>query len=45
MMQRCVQKQGKVALFERTHAINGELKQWLLDNIMENEDTSRVIPH
>jgi hypothetical protein len=44
MMQRCVQKQGKVALFERTHAINGELKQWLLDNIMENDDTSRVIP-
>ncbi|MCI5131903.1 MAG: DUF1566 domain-containing protein [Candidatus Electrothrix sp. EH2] len=44
MMQRCVDKQGKVALFERTHAINGELKQWLLDNIMEADDTSRVIP-
>jgi len=44
MMQRCVRKQGKVALFERTHAINGELKQWLLDNIMESDDTSRVIP-
>ncbi|XCN73198.1 MAG: DUF1566 domain-containing protein [Candidatus Electrothrix aestuarii] len=44
MMQRCVQSQGKVALFERTHAINGELKQWLLDNIMESDDTSRVIP-
>ncbi len=44
MMQRCVDKQGKVALFERTHAINGELKQWLLENIMENDDTSRVVP-
>ncbi|WP_339136978.1 MAG: DUF1566 domain-containing protein [Candidatus Electrothrix sp. GW3-4] len=44
MMQRCVQKQGKVALFERTHAINGELKQWLIDNIMDTDDTSRVIP-
>lgn len=44
MMQRCVDTQGKVALFERTHAINAELKQWLLDNIVENDDTSRVIP-
>lgn len=44
MMQRCVDKQGKVALFERTHAINAELKQWLLENIVENDDTSRVIP-
>lgn len=43
MMQRCVQKHGKVALFERTHAINGELKQWLIDNIMDRDDTSRVI--
>ena len=44
MMQRCVDTQGKVALFERTHAINRELKQWLLDNIMEADDTSRIIP-
>ncbi|MCI5149166.1 MAG: DUF1566 domain-containing protein [Candidatus Electrothrix sp. MAN1_4] len=44
MMQRCVDTQGKVALFERTYAINAELKQWLLENILENDDTSRVIP-
>jgi len=44
ILDRCVQNQGKVALFERTHAINEELKQWLLDNIMESDDTSRVIP-
>ncbi|MCI5140397.1 MAG: DUF1566 domain-containing protein [Candidatus Electrothrix sp. ATG1] len=44
MMQRCVDTQGKVALFERTHAINSELKEWLMNNILENDDTSRVIP-
>ncbi|XOF33064.1 MAG: DUF1566 domain-containing protein [Candidatus Electrothrix sp. YB6] len=44
MMQRCVRRQGKVALFERTHAIDGELKQWLIENVMETDDTSRVIP-
>jgi len=44
MMQRCVDKQGKVALFERTHAINSELKQWLMENVIESDDTSKVIP-
>jgi len=44
MMQRCVDKQGKVALFERTHAINTELKQWLMENVIENDDNSRVVP-
>jgi hypothetical protein len=44
MMQRCVDKQGKVALFERTHAINTELKQWLKENILESDDTSKVVP-
>lgn len=44
MVQQCVDKQGRVALFERTHAIDEELKQWLLENIMESDDDSRVIP-
>uniref|UniRef100_UPI004057174A Lcl C-terminal domain-containing protein n=1 Tax=Candidatus Electrothrix sp. TaxID=2170559 RepID=UPI004057174A len=44
MMQHCVDTQGKVALFERTYAINAELKQWLMENILENDDTSRVVP-
>ncbi|MCI5224619.1 MAG: DUF1566 domain-containing protein [Candidatus Electrothrix sp. AR4] len=44
MIQRCVNKQGKVALFERTHAIDNELKHWLIENIIESDDTSKVIP-
>jgi len=43
MVRRCVQEQGKVALFERTHPINEELKQWLLANVVESEDDSKVI--
>jgi hypothetical protein len=31
------QEQGKVALFERTHPINEELKQWLIANVMDTE--------
>ncbi len=44
MMQRCVNKKGKVALFERSHAIDSELKQWLIENVIESDDTSKVVP-
>jgi hypothetical protein len=44
MVRRCVKEQGKVALFERTHPINEELKQWLIANVMESENDPRVIP-
>jgi hypothetical protein len=44
MVRRCVSEQGKVALFERTHPINEELKQWLIANIMDNANDPRVIP-
>jgi len=43
MVCRCVKEQGKVALFERTHPINEELKQWLIANVMESENDPRVI--
>jgi len=43
MVRRCVEEQGKVALFERTHPINEELKQWLLANVVESGDDSKVI--
>ena len=43
MVRRCVKEQGKVALFERTHPINEELKQWLIANVMESENDPRVI--
>ena len=44
MIQRCIDEQGKVALYERTHAINEELKNWLLENIIESDDISKIIP-
>ncbi len=44
MLRRCVDKQGKVALFERSHAIDEELKQWLIEHVIETDDTSKVIP-
>ena len=44
MVQRCVDNQGKVAFFERSHAIDEDLKRWLLENVIESDDDSKVIP-
>lgn len=44
LIRECVQQQGKVALFERTYPINGELKEWLLAHVIETDDDSMVIP-
>jgi len=44
MVRQCVKEQGKVALFERTHPINEELKQWLIANVLKVENDALVIP-
>ncbi len=44
MVQQCVNEQGKVALFERSHPINEQLKKWLLAHIIEGDDDSKIIP-
>lgn len=43
MIRECVREQGKVALYERTHPINEQLKQWLMKNVVETDDDSKVI--
>ncbi len=44
MVRQCVSEQGKVALYERTHPINEQLRQWLLANVVDTDDESMVIP-
>ena len=44
MVQHCVNEQGKVAFFERTHPINEQLKKWLIANVIETVDDSKIIP-
>lgn len=43
MVRACVSAQGKVALFERTHPINQELKEWLIHNVIESDDDTKVV--
>jgi len=44
MVRRCVDGQGKVALYERTYGINEELKSWLKANVIEAKDTAKIVP-
>ena len=44
MVQQCVDEQGKVAFFERTHPINEALKKWLIAHVIETADDSKIIP-
>lgn len=44
MIEDCVAKQGSSSLFEKSYAINNEIKDWLLANVLGTEDDSKVIP-
>ncbi len=44
MIKECVQEQGTSSLFEKSYAINAAIKEWLMVNILESDDTSRVVP-
>jgi len=44
LIENCVRKQGKVALFERSFAIDDELKEWLITHVLETDDDSLIVP-
>ncbi len=44
MVKECVKSQGTSSVFEKSYAINDEIKQWLINNVIQAEDTSAVIP-
>jgi Protein of unknown function (DUF1566) len=44
MIKDCVKDQGSSSLFEKSYAINAAIKEWLIVNVLESDDTSRVIP-
>lgn len=44
LVENCVKRQGKVALFERSFAIDDALKEWLVAHILDTDDDSKIIP-
>jgi hypothetical protein len=44
IIQDCVKGQGTSSIFEKSYAINEKIKQWLIDNVLDNGDSKLVIP-
>jgi hypothetical protein len=44
MVKDCVKEQGTSSLYEKSYAINEAVKEWLIANVLESEDTSLVVP-
>lgn len=44
MIENCVERQGKAALFERSYAINDEIRDWLIGNVLDGGNSSLIVP-
>ena len=43
MIKNCVEEQGRSSIFEKSYAINEQVKQWLIDNVLDERGDSRLI--
>ncbi len=44
LIRNCVDNQGKVALYEKSFAIDEALQEWLMENVIETDDESKIVP-
>ncbi len=44
MVRQCVSAQGRSSIFEQSCAINEQIKQWLIDNVLDNYNTNLIVP-
>lgn len=44
MMKKCVAEQGYVAKFEQSFAINDQIRDWLIRNVLDDGNSSLVVP-
>ncbi len=45
IIERCVKEQGRSSIFEKSYAINEQLKKWLIDHVLdETGDPGLVVP-
>ncbi len=44
MIKKCVEMQGRSAIFEKSYAINDQLKEWLISNVLDGGDNNLVVP-
>lgn len=44
IVKRCVESQGDSSRFEKSYAINDQIKNWLIEHVLDDGDPSLVIP-
>lgn len=44
MVEECVNDQGEVAFYERSFAINKQIQEWLIENVLDDRDLKLVLP-
>ncbi len=43
LVQQCVADQGRSSIFEKSYAINGRIKEWLIANVLDDTGDVRLI--
>ncbi len=44
IIKKCVKERGHSAIFEKSYAINDQLKEWLIENVLDDGDSSLIVP-
>ncbi|MGB3209733.1 MAG: DUF1566 domain-containing protein [Desulforhopalus sp.] len=44
IIKQCVTSQGTSSIFEKSYTINEQIKQWLIDNVLDGGDSQLVVP-
>ncbi len=44
LLENCVKSQGKVAFYERTYGIDKTIREWLISNVLEDENQELIVP-
>lgn len=44
IVRKCVESQGSSSIFEKSYAINEQIKQWLIANVLDRGESEYVVP-
>ncbi len=44
IIKACIKSQGRSSVFEKSYAINEQIRQWLIDNVLDKGDSRLVVP-
>jgi hypothetical protein len=44
IVKRCIENQGRSAIFEKSYAIDEPIKEWLIKNVLDGGDPDLIVP-